>query len=380
MSAKELRRQPEAGQPLVEISLWLIFFIMIIFIYGEDTFRSRQKLKDLKDKFIKEIDPGSNSLTILEGGNISLKEIRKSVGARSLLTKKCLIIIEDMFAAKNKTVFEEINNYLKKLKQEKDDNIIIFWESGIKTKKTKNKKIALGIDAPGKESPLPKNKQLLFDFLAKQPYTQEFKSLSNLETTAWIKKQFEKKGGTISNQAAQTLVSLAGNDLWQIDNEINKLISYKAGQEKKLIPADQSQEIKIISAEDVKKLVKGGIDENIFFLTDAISNKNKNLALKLLKDQYEAGLTDSHLISMITRQFRILLQIRQALDCRFTSQKMISSLKLHPYIIQKGINQVRNFSLESLKNILNNLIEIDYLAKTGQGEAKTLLNLFIQKI
>jgi len=338
---------------------------MIIFIYGEDTFRSRQKLKELKNKFTKELDPGGNNLTALDGKNITIKEIGDSFGARSLLSKKRMIIIEDVFSAKNKKIFEEINDYLKKIKSGEKDNIVIFWEAGIKTKTTGGKKIALSIDSSGKESPLPKNKQLLFDFLAKQPYTQEFKPLANAETAIWVKKKFEEYGVTATSQAIQTLISLAGSDLWQINNEIDKLASYKTNK---------------IEAEDVRKLVKGNIDENIFALADAISVRNKGLALKLLKEQYDAGLTDSYLINMITRQFKILLQIRQALDSRFTSRKIISSLKLHPFVAQKGINQVRNFSLISLKDILNRLVEIDYSIKTGGGEAKTLLNLFIQKI
>jgi DNA polymerase-3 subunit delta len=338
---------------------------MIIFIYGEDTFRSRQKLKELKKKFTKELDPGENNLSILDGKNISIKEIGNSIGARSLLSKKRMIIIENIFSAKNKKIFEEILDYLKKIKIGESDNIVIFWEDVIKTKNTGSKKIPLAIDSSGKESPLPKNKQLLFNFLAKQPYTQEFKTLSNIETATWISKKFKERGVAITNQATQTLISLVGNDLWQINNEIDKLANYKTDK---------------IETEDIKKFIKGNVDENIFSLTDAISSRNKNLAIKLLEEQYEAGLTDSYLINMITRQFKILLQISQALDSRLTSQKIISSLKLHPFVAQKGINQVRGFNLTSLKDILNKLIEIDYLVKTGKGEAKILLNLFIQKI
>jgi DNA polymerase-3 subunit delta len=338
---------------------------MIIFIYGEDTFRSRQKLKELKNKFTKELDPSENNLTALDGKNITIKEIGDSFGARSLLSKKRMIIIENIFSAKNKKIFEEINDYLKKIKAGESDNIVIFWEDSIKTKMTGSKKIALSLDSSGKETPLPKNKQLLFNFLAKQPYTQEFKPLSNAETSVWINKKSNECKISISGQAIQTLISLAGNDLWQINNEINKLASYKKDK---------------IETEDIEKLTKGGVDENIFALTDAISSRNKKLAIKLLGEQYEAGLTDSYLINMITRQFKILLQIRQALDSRFTSQKIVSSLKLHPFVAQKGINQVRNFNLAILKNILNQLIEIDYLIKTGKGDAKILLNLFIQKI
>ena len=40
---------------------------MIFFLFGPDTYRSRQKLQELKEKFIHDIDPSSNSLTMLDG-------------------------------------------------------------------------------------------------------------------------------------------------------------------------------------------------------------------------------------------------------------------------------------------------------------------------
>jgi len=352
---------------------------MIIFFYGGDTFRSRKKLNDIKDKFKREIDSGLTSFATIDGKTANLKDLNDKLGTRSLLAKRRLIVVEDIFSAKTPSVLEEVLDYLKKIKEDKDDNILVFRESSLRTKKFGEKKLVCTIDASGKETPLAKNKQKLFDFLASQPYTQEFKPLLGLELESWVKKNFESRGFSISAAAVQVFLSIAGNNLWQLSNDIAKLTSYKA-EARKLLPNGQEEKNKVISPDDIKEIVRGEIDENIFALTDAISSKNKSLAIKLLDEQYRAGLTDSYLLTMIIRQFKILIQIRQALDQRFTSRKMATSLKLHQFIIQKGINQVRNFSLARLKNIFSRLVEIDYLIKTGQGEAKTLLYLFIQKM
>ncbi|MDD5071255.1 MAG: DNA polymerase III subunit delta [Patescibacteria group bacterium] len=353
---------------------------MIIFIYGEDTFRSRKKLKELKGKFIREIDPSQSSLAVLDGKTAKAREIIDCFGARSLLAKKRMAIIENLFLNKNGTAPKEISDYLKKIKAEKDDNIIIFWEEAVKTKTANNKKNTFLLDPSGKEKPLPKTLEPLFVFLSKQPYAQEFKPLSNMETAAWIKKELEARNAVITNQAAQTLISLTGNNLWQINNEIDKLVNFEAGQKINLLARGQEKKPKTISEQSIKQLVRGKFDENIFALTDALSNRNRKLASQLLNEQYEAGLSSGYLLNMITRQFKILLQVRQALDSRLSSRKIITALKLHPFVAQKSINQVRNFNLISLKSALNKLVEIEYLVKTGQGETQTLLNLFIQKI
>lgn len=348
---------------------------MIIFLYGQDTFRSRQKLNELKDKFIKEVDPGGSSLEVLVGAEIDIGEINSKITPASLLAKKRLIVIEDIFSNKTKTIFEDVLSLLGK--QKASENIIIFWDSIVKTKLVGGKKSILKIDSTGREKALLQKEKKLFDFLAEQKYAQEFKPLSNLETANWIKREIKKRGGEIAHQASGTIVSLLGNDLWQIDNEINKLISYKLGPEPKMVKGGKPAEIEV---QDVEKLIRGQLDENIFALTDAISNKNKGLALKLLEEQYGAGLADTYLMTMIIRQFRILLQTRQALDSGLTSRQIISSLKLHPFVAQKSISQVRNFNLQTLKDILGKLTQIDYKVKTGQADTRTMLDLLFVKI
>lgn len=343
---------------------------MIIFLYGEDSFRSRQKLKELKDKFIKEVDPSGGSLVTIDGSTAKLGEINEQISPSSLLVKKRMVVIEDVFLNKGQNIFEELAELLEKKKT--SDNIIVFFDTSIKTKKVGSKESIMMVDAGGKEKAILVKPKKLFQFLVKQQFVQEFKALSNTEMATWIKREVERRGGQMSYQAINLLVSLVGNDLWQVNNEIEKLISYKLGIEPKLVEGGKPP---IIEVGDVEELVRGGFDENIFALTDAISAKNKAQALKLLEEEFDGGVADVYLLTMIIRQFKILLQIRVSLDQGQTSRKMISSLKLHPFIVQKGINQVRNFSLDQLKKIISRLVEMDSKLKTGKGDMRTMLDM-----
>jgi DNA polymerase-3 subunit delta len=339
---------------------------MIIFLYGEDTYRSRQKLKEIKDKFLREVDPGGSSVVAIDGENATMEKINETTGAPSLFTKKRMIIIERLFASKNKAIFDQLYNYLQqspslfkdsgiKKKGTGGDNIIVFWD-----------------DIAGKQ--MANNK--LWQFLSRQRYTQNFKTLSNTEATDWIKKEIKARGAKIRHQAAFSLTSLLGSNLWQLSNEINKLISYKRGQQKGFLAGDKDI---IIEGEDIEELVRGNFNENIFALTDAVSNKKKSLAIKLFEQEIEAGITESHLIFMVIRQFRILLQVRQSLDKGHTARKIIRQLGLHPFVVQKCLTQVRNFSLPTLKNILRRLIVIDKEIKSGQAESKSALGMLIAR-
>ncbi|MEK7557969.1 MAG: DNA polymerase III subunit delta [Patescibacteria group bacterium] len=348
---------------------------MLIFLYGEDTFRSCQKLKELKNKFIHDIDHREENISVINGGTASEKEIIQAINTSSLLVKKRLIIIEEIFSNKTITIFEQLLNYLKNRSKIKDDNIIIFQDSRVKVKKTKIKEGFFIIDSTGRDKVLTKHPLALFKFLLKQPYSQQFSCLNNTETASWIKHEITKRGGIINLPVAHLLASLIGNNLWQISNEIDKLINYQLAIQLK---SNESSQI-IISEENVKKLVRGNFDENIFALTDAISSKNKTLAIKLLEEQIEAGLTSSYLLNMFIRQFRILLQIKQALEVGDSSRKIASELKIHPFVVQKGISQARYFSLPVLKNTVSQLIKIDYKIKAGKTDAITALNILIAK-
>lgn len=326
---------------------------MIIFIYGADTFRSRRKLQELKDKFINELDPGSSSLSILSGPDLNLKHLNEAVATGSLFVKKRMVIIENIFNHKKKEIFKEILEYLKPLsstKTQDEQTIIIFYDQELNIK----------------DKPLASTAKNLFAWLSQQKYVQEFKTLSNEQLSQFVKDEFKSYNKKINPRALQQLISLTGPDLWRLHQEVNKLSHHQNGAE--------------IILEDITKLVTNGYEENIFALTDALSAKNKKLSLSLLEEQYLAGSSPEYLLNMLYRQFKILLQVKDALNNNLNPDKISQELKLHPYVVKKAVSTAKNFSLAELKNYLNHLLKIDYLNKSGRGDIKSEINLIIAEL
>ena len=321
---------------------------MIIFLYGENTYNSKKKLKKLKDKFKKDIDFTGDSLSVINGENTSIDEINKTTGSASLFSKKRMIIIENIFLNKNKEILGQVYELFKKNKDD-NDNIIIFFDKDLDGNKKKTK---------------------LFKFLDNQKFTQDFKVLSNIEIIQWIKNEVIKHGGKISNQTVNLLVSIFGTNLWQLNNEINKLVNFQL--------SNNNPEI---TNNDVNNLCVGKADENIFALTDAISVKNKPLAMSLFNKCIEdVGMNEQYLLTMIIRQFKILLQVKELSENNLSQQKIINKLKLHPFIIKKSLSQINYFSLEIIKSIFQKLIEIDYKIKTGKSNLKIDIELLISEL
>lgn len=348
---------------------------MIIFLYGEDSYRSREKLNKLKDKFSREIDKQGSSLVIIAGQTAAKEELSQAISASSLFARKRMVVIEEIFMQKSPLIYAYLTEQLPEIVA--GENIIIFWDTAVILKKKKNKQMPYKLDSRGQEKALPKYSRPLYNFLAKQKYAQNFSLLSNTQAVNWLKAEVKERGAVIKQPAALILTSLLGSDLWQLSNEIDKLIHHKRGQIKSLVEQDQPVEI---TSEEVMELTRGNFDENIFALTDAISNRNKALALKLFEEELEAGAADGNLMRMIIRQFRILIQVRQSLETGLSPRKMMSQLKLHPFVVQKSLAQARNFSLPVLKNIFHYLVKIDKGSKTGQQDIKIALSMLIAKM
>jgi len=328
---------------------------MIIFLYGQNTFASQQKLQDMKTKFVKDVDKEGNSIKIIDGLSTSAQEVFQSLSDGSLFSSKKLIIIKNISANKDKNIFKSLRDYFKKEEKSENENIIIFIDEHSGEKMGRN---------------------VLWQYLLKQRFVQSFHPLDTAQLNNWIANRAEELDMTLSfNQVAKIASNFSGN-LWQTDSELKKIAYYRRG-----LKEDRSKNEKIvIKDEDLNNMPNGKINENIFALSDAIANRNKKLALSLLEKELDAKMAETYLLHMIVRQFRILLQVRQALDTGLGKEQMASVLKLHPYVLQKSMQQAGSFSLNFLKDIFLKLIEIDKNIKTGKAEFKVSMELLITKL
>jgi len=315
---------------------------MIIFLYGPDTYRSQQKLNEIIEHYKKTSKSGLN-LKYFDFKKDSYQELKDEFQIISMFQEKKLMVLKNAFS--NSEFKRKFLENSKKFRDSKD--IILFYE----------------------EDEFSKN-DALFNFLKGQAKFQEFKLLESQRLKNWVKKEFEKYQSQVSDRALGKLIEFIGNDLWQISNEIRKLVSYKKKQE--------------IGEEDVGLLVRPKIETDIFKTIDAISSGNKKQALLLIHKHLEKGDSPLYLLSMINFQFRNLLLVKSCEskaelyvnDRRILSQK----LKLHPYVIRKSIQQARRFTIDELKKIYQKIFQVDLNIKTGKIDPQTALDLLITEI
>lgn len=317
---------------------------MIIFLYGQDTYRSSQKLNEIIEHYKKIHKTGLNFKIFDLEKKISYQDFKDEWRQAPMFSEKKLIILKNIFSdSEFKEEFLKDGKYF----EEKKD-VILVYEKG----------------QPRKSS--------LFSFLKNKVKSQEFKVLTGESLRRWAIKEF--KDYKIKPGALDKLIIYVGSDLWQFSNEIKKLINFK-----------MKSQVPVISEEDVELLVKSKIETDIFKTIDAIATKNKKEALKYIHKHLEKGDSPLYLLSMINFQFRNLLILKERLQSlnntqMFQANNLSKELKMHPYVIKKTTWQARNFTLEELKKIYHKIFEVDLNIKTGRIEAETALDLLITEI
>ena len=197
----------------------------------------------------------------------------------------------------------------------------------------------------------------------------------------WIKNRIEKRGGKISKEALNNFAIILGKglaqkdrsgkvsqsyNLWETSSEIEKLLNYCDGNE--------------IEKNDIESLVRSKVDMNIFNLIDSISSKNKSKAALLLNKQIEEGLNENYVLTMFVYQFRNLIRIKSLLDQGLANNEIISQTKMHPYVVQKSIQQCQGFEIETLKKIYQKLFDADLAIKSGKIQPRLALDLLVVSI
>jgi len=333
---------------------------MIIFLYGPDTYRSRQKLNEIIEHYKKVHKSGLN-LKYFDDENLNFQDFKDEVRQTSMFAEKKLIILAEAFP---NSEFKE--KFLKGAKIFRDaEDVILFYETG---------------QIPEKDS--------LFDFLIKQAKCQEFKPLEGQRLRNWIKKEFEKYQTGIENKALDKLIEFVGSNLWQMSNEIRKLVSYRAprqrgegGKENEVLFDHKSKYKNIeISSGDIELLVKPKIETDIFKTIDALALKDKKQALGLVHKHLEKGDSPLYLLSMINFQFRNLLIVKDLIQ-KYRSPYIPSKVtNLHPYIIKKSYSLAQKFTIQELKKIYQKIFQVDLDIKTGRVEPEVALDLLIAEI
>lgn len=316
---------------------------MLLFVYGDDSFRTQEKVSQLKSAFREKHDPtGLNTVVFPSAeGKLVAGDVIQAVTTLPFLSPRRMVIIRDLIDSVKK---DDLALWESGLSRTPDSTIVILWESK-------------AVDAIEKKP--------LFKTLKEhaQIHLYPFPALAGTSLTTWIADRCKSKGSAIESGALRALIERVGADLWLMSHEIDKLVAYANGA--------------TITETMVTQLVQANFEGKIFDLVDALSRKDVRATVRMLEEERFAGSDDYYLMSMFSRQIRLLLGARSVLDENPRADKNIiaTELDVHPFVASKLVTQAKNFSLTQLLDAHTQLFEFDRAMKNGGMSADLAVDL-----
>lgn len=309
-------------------------FQKLYLLYGDEDFLKKSYKNRLKEAIAGDDTMNFNSF---EGKGIDLNEVISLADTMPFFSDRRLLLIEN--SGWFKQAVDAIVEYLPEIP---DTTTIVFVETEVDKRNRlfkKAKEIGRIVDMTRQDS-----RQL----------------------AVWAGSILKKEGKKISSRTMELLLSKTGDDMGQIKNELDKLISYTLGRD-------------VITDEDVNEVCTEQLSNKIFDMVNAIVTRQVVKAMDLYEDLLTLREAPMRILFLIARQFNQLLQVKELAGQGLDKGTIGSKLKLQPFIAGKIMTQSRVFSKEQILSYVTLCVEMEEAVKTGKLSDRLAVELLITK-
>ena len=191
-----------------------------------------------------------------------------------------------------------------------------------------------------------------------------FMPLKGAELGGWIEQYVREGGRNIDRQAVSYLCSVNSFDLQIMEQELNKLLLYRPDEP-------------VLTLQHVRQIVTKTIESTIFDLSDSIGNKKGKDAVRVLHEMFSLGEAPLKVIGFLEYHFRTLVLIKDYQSMGYQEKEIAAKIKKHPYVVKKGLQQIRRFSMKQLIDALEQLLVIEVTIKSTTCNPEELLEQFV---
>lgn len=328
---------------------------MLHIFYGEGDYSIRQALEEIKKSIG---DPAAlmTNTTVLEGKQVTIEQLRSACETVPFLADKRLVIVEGLlerFESKGR------NNRKKSTRQaDQPEEYKMIADSAKQLPEFTELVLISG--RINERNPL-------LSELRTVAKVRPFPPLKAAQLSPWIERRVKDAGGSITSSAISLLVRFVGNDLWIMANEVDKLMSFTGGR--------------TIEETDVRKVVSYAQEANIFSMIDAIMEFRMKSAQQLLQQLFRDGAMPAQLLVMLSRQVRIIFQIKEMRAQGKSRGEIQSKLGLaSDFVLRKAWEQAESYTPARIRDVYHRLLETDLAIKTGKFDGEIALNVLIAEL
>lgn len=307
-------------------------------LFGNEVFLKKTYESKLKEAINGKTEDLMN-IEVFEDKKASVSKIIDACETLPFLAEKRVILVKEsgLFQSGRKDDTEMLAEYAEKIPY---TACIIFVESQV----DKRNKLYKSVSSVG--------------------HCAELKTPSESELVKWVVSYFKKNKLNISSANAAYLLRTVGNGMETALKEMEKLISFK-GKDSDIL------------AEDIENVCTKSFEAKIFDMVGAIGNKDTKKALTVYRNLLFMKESPIMILSMITRQFRIIMQSGYLAKDGKSINEIAEITGQRDFVVRECLRQTKNFTFEILKNALDECLKIDLDIKTGMADAETAVEILI---
>lgn len=303
----------------------------VYFFYGEEDFNIEQEIEKLK----KGLDKNFLEMSFKTYDNPKFPDLISILRTQPMMFGKMLVVINclDYFS---KTFDDKEIKQIAEVLEENNGNLDIVFVAQLK--RDEGKKLD--------------SRKKFFKTLSKYN-AQEFAVIPTYKTAeleGWIIKQAKAKKLKMDTGAATAMISQIGNNLRQLDTELDKL---------QLMAYPQN----VVTPDMVKEICIS--NEDLFAFSDYLLEGKKDLALreyrKLLEKKYCMEIVST--LQTMLRRWIIL----KAKSSEYTPMELSRLTGQHEYVVKLTLQKLKKTNLKDLVKLKQNITEAEFKIKSGQA-------------
>lgn len=297
-------------------------FKPVYLLFGDEDYLKNQYKNRMRDAVLSGQD--TMNLSVFEGKGIDVRQLIDQAETMPFFADHRLIVVEQSGFFKNAS--PELAEYIPQMPPE---TILIFVENEV--------------DKRGK----------LYKAVKKAGRAVELGRQDERTLQSWVLGTLKKEKKGIQKNALSLFLEKTGNDMENIANELEKLLSY-------------TYEKDAIEAADVEAICTVTTESRVFDMIRAVAEKRQKQALDLYYDLLALKEPPMRILFLIARQFNQMLQIRDLRERGLDAPAIASKTGMAPFIVKRSLAQAERFSVEELKKAVADCVSAEEAVKTGR--------------
>jgi len=314
-------------------------FAAAYLLYGEETFLKEEAVAALRRVVLGEGTPGASqnwNLTVLEGASAGMAEILDAARTLPMLEPRRMVLVRNSERLRE-TDAQSLRRYLD---EPTLTSCLVF------------------VTGEGK----PDFRKAIFRALQEAGAAVEFKAVRGRSVQKWIRDRLREIGAEIEEEALALLEVHLGSDLFRIDQEVRKALDYLAPSRR-------------ITTKALSETLGGAVAGSVFELAERVGAGETEEAICLLRGILAEGEEPVRLLSLITRQIRILILGKALVKAGRQGRDLASALGIPsvPFVVEKTRNLIARFPEAAGAASLRRILDADRALKRGVGTGPAVL-------